>query len=262
MLSSKQSQVISVLRSLFLTIFERVEKTTFVTQRSALGGNDFVDWSSLNRVFNPFASNFNAFLPSSFSIESSAGMSVKVDIWPANISGMTPPFVFQTSSEGIPTNFDRGDYILFTGFIPGKFPALGNSNPITITFDRPVKAAGTQLAVDDLANFNISLAAFDDKGNSLGLFSVAGTASKTLDRSPQFVGVKSETPKIKKLVYSYSNFTTEACNSSSSQRAFGINYLSIDNASIAYSSRIFSLLNAGLAGMRAKFLNKDRLNKE
>ena len=70
--------------------------------------------------------------------------------------------MFQTTPEpGIATNFDSGDFILFSGLIPGPPPAVGNPGPITLTFAEPVFGAGTQLAVDDIFSFTGTVSAFD-----------------------------------------------------------------------------------------------------
>lgn len=208
-----------------------VKALTFVTDRTALRGNDQVDWSSLGET-NPFN-----FLPNSFSAKSERGLGLSVDIPKLNLPGLTPPFVFQTlPSPGIPTNFAKGDFLLFTGLIPGSFPAPGNSGPITITFDKPVKAAGTQIAVDDTPEFTGFISAFDNANNLLGTFSAPGTSSLALDNSALFLGVLSDTANISRLV-----FSTSVPN-----RALAINTLSI--AAVPESSFTFGLLAFGALG--------------
>ncbi len=100
--------------------------TLFVSQRSALESNDQIDWFSLGKVLNPRSPNPADFLPNSFSATSERNLGLNVEI--PQVDGLTPPFVFQTlpESEGVPTNFANGDYLLFTGFLPGIFPAPGN----------------------------------------------------------------------------------------------------------------------------------------
>ena len=173
---------------------------TFVSDRAALGASDRLDWSSLGPVQPPFK-----ILPNSFSVTSEGGLGISVNIPQATTPGVTPPLVFQTlPSPGIPTNFAKGDFILLTGLRPGPPPALGNPGPLTITFDRPVAAAGTQLAVDDALLFTASIAAFDSANNLLGSFSRPGTSSLALDNSAQFFGVRSDVANISRLVYSSS----------------------------------------------------------
>ncbi|MGF1487855.1 MAG: hypothetical protein ACFBSE_12260 [Prochloraceae cyanobacterium] len=206
------------------------EEVIFVTERNLFTSNDLVNWSSLERIFDPLSPQVSDFLPYSFSTTSVAGLGINVDIAPPTNPDITPPFVFETTSLGVSTNFALGDYILFTGFVPGQFPANGNSNPMTIAFERPVQGAGTQIAVDDLSNFNILVSAFDNENNLLGSFSIPGTASETINNSAQFVGIYSDEPNISKLVYSYS--VDGHLNNSNANRAFGINSLSIYDPSL------------------------------
>ncbi len=216
---------------------ELCEELRLVTHRAALKANDLLDWSSLGKVFDPWVSDPTVFLPNPIEAQSLKGLGITVEIPPSPISEITPPFVFQTSSEGIPTNFAEDDYILFSGFIPGGFPAIGNPGPLSIIFDRPVKAAGTQLAVDDTFNFTIFVEAFDSEDDSLGLFAVPGTASAEVDNSAQFVGLVSEEANIKKLVYGYSTTPFPEFNPSLEQRAFGINQLSIFAPDLLWESQ-------------------------
>ncbi|MFN6463835.1 MAG: hypothetical protein RMZ41_018760 [Nostoc sp. DedVER02] len=197
-----------------------VKAVTLVTSRADFASNDGIDWSSLGKVFNPFAPNPSTFLPNSFSAVSESGLGLNVTVPQVNDPSITPPFVFQTSfiPKGIPTNFADGDYLLFTGFNPRSgFPAVGNPGPLTISFDRPVFGAGTQIAVDDIPEFNVFVSAFDSGNNLLGSFSVPGTSSVTLDNSALFLGINSETANISRLVFS----------TSESNRAFAINRVSI-----------------------------------
>ncbi len=156
------------------------------------------------------------------------------------VDGLTPPFVFQTLTEpqGVPTNFANGDYLLFTGFLPGTFPAPGNPGPLSITFDEPIKAAGSQIAVDDSPSFTAFVSAFDKDNNLLGTFSTLGTSSLALDNSAIFLGIQSDKADISRLVF----------RTSEPDRAFAINTLSI--ASVPESSSILGLLGVlGIALM-------------
>ena len=197
---------------------------SFFTERSTFNRNDQVDWSSLGTVLTP-PPDPSDFLSFSFSATSQQGLRLNVDIpFPPPNSGITPPFVFQTlpPPAGIPTNFAAGDFLLFTGFQPGFFPAPGNPGPLTITFERPVFGAGTQIAVDDTPLFTGFISAFDKDGHLLGEFSAEGTSSLALDNSALFLGVRSDIPNISKLVLS----------TSVSNRAVGINGLSLERADV------------------------------
>lgn len=215
-----------------------IHATTLVTNRSDLGGNDLLDWSSLGKVINPFNPNPSAFLPNSFSTTSQEGRGLEVEIQPALSPAITPPFVFKTAvpPQGIPTNFANGEFLLFTGFNPSTFPAIGNSGPLSITFDSPVFGAGVQIGVDDEPSFTAFVSAFDSTGTLLGAFQVPGTSSLTLDNSAVFLGVSSDTPNISKLVYS----------TSASDRAFAINTVSI--AAVPEFTSTLGLLTFGALG--------------
>ncbi|MEH1999225.1 MAG: hypothetical protein V7L00_10830 [Nostoc sp.] len=207
-----------------------VKAATFlVTERADLGGNDQLDWGSLGKVFNPSAPNFSAFLPNSFLATSPGGLGLDINIAPTNNPQITPPFIFQTlPSPGIRTNFAKGDFVLFGGIDPAGFIPLpagtadpgtkGNGGPLTISFAQPVFGAGTQIAVD-ISNLKVEtfLTAFDNVNNLLGSFSVLSTSSLALDNSAVFLGIRSDTPNISRLVFS----------SSAPQYGLAINQVSI-----------------------------------
>ncbi|MEA5622612.1 hypothetical protein [Nostoc sp. UHCC 0251] len=191
--------------------------TFFINERDALGGNDEVDWGSLGKVFNPSAPDFSVFLPNSFSVTSQGGLGLDVNIAPTNNPQITPPFIFKTlPPPGIRTNFAQGDFILFGGINPTGFQPLppgapdprtqGNGGPFSISFAQPVFGAGTQIAVD-ISSLEVEtfINAFDSSNNLLGSFSVLSTSSLALDNSAVFLGVRSDTPNISRLVFSSSN---------------------------------------------------------
>ncbi|ODH01930.1 hypothetical protein A4S05_26280 [Nostoc sp. KVJ20] len=222
--------------------------TFLVNERTDLAGNDEVDWLSLGKVFNPVSPDFSAFLPNSFSTISQDGLGLDINIAPTNNPQVTPPFVFQTlPPPGIRTNFAQGDFILFggidpTGFIP--LPpgtpdpgTLGNGGPFSISFDQPVFGAGTQIAVD-VSNLEVEtfIDAFDNVNNLLGSFSVLSTSSLALDNSAVFLGIRSDTPNISRLVFS----------SSAPQYGLAINKLSI--IAIPEPTYTLAILAFGVSG--------------
>ncbi|WP_044204208.1 PEP-CTERM sorting domain-containing protein [Coleofasciculus chthonoplastes] len=223
-----------VLTTILTTLPTPVQAITLVTQRTALNGNDSVEWSSLGKVFPA------AVLPSSFDATSEVGLGLKVQI-PPPTPGITPPLVFQTlpPPHGIPTNFAPGDFILFTGLNPAIFPSPGNPGSLTITFDTPVKGAGTQIAVDDTFSFTAFVTAFDANDTLLGSFSVPGTSSIELDNSAAFLGILSDKPNIKRVVYS----------TSESDRAFAINTLSLNTVPVPEPSSLAALALLGLGAL-------------
>lgn len=179
---------------------------TLITQRSALGATDQVNWESQGKVFNPFAPpppNPNDFVGNNFSITSQKGLGLSVSI-PVVPRPISPPFVLKVGfpPTGVPANFAIGDYLLFGGFNGAAgFPAPGNSGPITINFAQPVWGAGTQIAVDDTPTFNAFLDVYDPIGTLLQTFTIAGISSTAPDNSAKFLGVLSDHPNISKLVY-------------------------------------------------------------
>jgi hypothetical protein len=230
--SPKTSAAVPAIATLLILLAPPVQAAnlTFVSDRATLGGTDRLDWSVLGPVQPPFK-----VLPNSFSVTSEQGLGINVSIPRAATPGVTPPLLFQTlPSPGIATNFASGDFVLLTGLRPGPPPAVGNPGPLTISFDRPVAAAGTQIAVDDVLLFTASIAAFDSANNLLGSFSTPGTSSLALDNSAQFLGVRSDVANISRLVYS----------SSEGDRAFGINALSIAEA-VPEPSNIAATIVAG-----------------
>ena len=191
---------------------------SLVQDRDLLQSNDQIEWLSLGKVLNPFDPNPDDFLPNSFSISSANGLGVNVEIPPIGGGGdITPPFVFQNTTD-TSTNFALNDYLLFTGFSPTVVPT-GNPNPLTLVFDESVQAAGTQIAASgsEFIDYEVFISAFDDANDLLSTFSLPGISSGARDDSAVFLGVRSDTANIKRLVLS----------TSSPQRGFGINTVSI-----------------------------------
>lgn len=189
---------------------------TFVSDRTDLQGADSLDWASLGKVFTGIPDP-SVFLGNSFTATTESGLGLTVEIPPASNPAILPPFVFQTVEGGIETNFADGDFVLFTGLLPAPPPAPGNPGPITLTFDQPVAAVGSQLAVDDIFDFTGFISAFDTDGNLLDTFSTPGTSSLELDNSAAFLGVASDEANIASVVFS----------SLVSNSAIGINALSL-----------------------------------
>lgn len=212
---------------------------TLVTDRAALGETDRLDWASLGPIVSP--APFKV-LPNNLSTTSLQGLGVNVSI-PIAVAPITPPLLFQTaSSPGIPTNFATGDFILFTGLIPGPPPAIGNPGPLTITFNTPVSAVGTQIAADDATTpYTVNILAYDLSNTLLGNFTIGATSSVALDNSAQFLGVSSDVANISRIVYS----------TSETNRALGINALSIAQL-VPEPLTIFGTIIGGTAAWQMK----------
>ena len=195
---------------------------SLVTERSAIGAVETLRWDAVGRVFDPLAPNPADFLPFGFSVTTGRGLAVGVEVPlppPVAPPPISPPLVFQTLAPpaGIPTNFAPRDYVLFTGAQLGTFPAPGNPGPLSIRFDSPVSAVGTQVAVDDVLVYQLTLDVYDAVDNLLDSFTIAGTSSTILDDSAAFFGAAADSPIIARIDYS----------SSEPLRAFGINDLSL-----------------------------------
>lgn len=220
-----------------------VEAVTLVTQRNDLIANDQLDWSSLGfgtPVEFPSGLAVNL-LPNFFQTTSAKGLGLSVDIPVIPNPRFTPPFVFEVSPI-VPINFSNGDDILFTGFIPGGFPAEGNPGPLTITFETPVRGVGTQIAVDDVLNFTLFISAFDAENNLLGSFSAPGVSKTVIDNSATFLGVSSESANISRIILS----------SSEPNRAFGINVVSINRMGIPEPGNLVALSLFGIGVLASK----------
>ena len=212
---------------------------SLITNRAEIASNDQLDWASLGPIVPP--QPFKV-LPPSFTATSAEGLQVNVNVPPASNPAITPPLVFQTTATGIPTNFAAGDYVLFTGLLPTQFPAPGNPGPLTLSFDTPIVSVGTQIAVDDTSQFTAFISAFDSGNNLLGTFSAMGSSSLDLDNSALFLGVLSDTANISRIEFS----------TSVSDRAIGINRLSLQTTAVPEQSSVAALILTGLGLCAAK----------
>jgi hypothetical protein len=196
----------------------------FINQRASIGSNDTIDWSSLGTV-KPFNN-----VPNLFFGNSENGRGFKVSI--PSFFGSPRPIVFETLSQpGIETNFSSGDYVLFTGLTDKPFPPGTNTSLITIKFDQPVQAAGTQLALGGTTKpYQAIVSAFDHEDNLLGTFSTEAISSQALDNSAVFLGAMSDTANISRLVF----------RTSETNVPFGIN--SVNFKSIPEPSSVLGLL--------------------
>lgn len=163
---------------------------TFVSQRTSLGGNDFVDWGTLGAavqtVSNPFAIVSNLGLSMNVSMPQTGYSFRRVDQW----SG-TDPF---TGWDG---NFAVGDKALSTGY---DYPSVYHHGPVTLVFASPVSGAGAQIQANEPGTFVATIEAYDAGNSSLGSFQANGISNNHHDNSAIFMGVRSDAANVAKLV--------------------------------------------------------------
>lgn len=155
---------------------------TFATSRTALDGDNSINWQVVGPAFSS--------APNPFSVTSSSGLTLTV----SKASGEFLRADQTSASDGpFSANFAPGDALIFTGRdAPGS---------VTIDFSSPVFAAGTQLESAGNGPFNAIIEALDNDGNSLGGFSVSGIAEYggPGDNTAPFVGVLSDQANIASL---------------------------------------------------------------
>lgn len=154
---------------------------SLVTNRAALGANDYIDWSSFGpngtSVTNPSLINSNL------------GNSATVS------QGNPSNLIVRQQSVDWFGNFAPNDFVLYTN-------AFASS--LTISFANPVFGAGAQIQWNSniYPNFTANLTAFDSNNNSLGTFNLAGVSNNNADNSAIFIGVQDTTASIAKLTFS------------------------------------------------------------
>jgi hypothetical protein len=202
----------------------------FVSSRSALGGNDYVDWGTLGPNGTPVSNPFN--------ITSNLGDTLTVSMV------ATGNFERRDQSLGWNGNFAPGDALLWTN------TSNNSNNPISVfNFDVGVAAVGTQIQANFFGGFVARIEAFDAGNNSLGFFTVNGLSTWAGDNSAIFLGVRSTTTPIARIAFSLDS-------ASSNLADFAINRLDFDSnltvipepATLA----VFGLMAAGVFGVRRR----------
>jgi hypothetical protein len=150
-----------------------------VTERSALGGNDFIDWALLAP---PVTS-----ISSPFVLPSNSG-----DIT-AEVSNPTGNFETQLQTVTWNGNFALFDALLFTG--------AASPGPIVISFEEPVVGAGAQIQSFFLGAFTARIDVFDIGDSLIGSFSLLGDSNTGGDNSAVFLGVLDTMPSITRIEY-------------------------------------------------------------
>ena len=143
--------------------------------------------AAVQTVDNPFDIVSNLGLSMNVSMTQAGYRFRRVDQW----SG-TGPF---TGWDG---NFAVGDKALWTGYDPS--PLAYHNGPMTIVFASPILGAGAQIQANEPWTFVATIEAYDQANNSLGSFQANGNYNTNRDNSAIFIGVKSDSANIAKLV--------------------------------------------------------------
>jgi hypothetical protein len=193
---------------------------TFVTDRSALGADDSVDWSSLGADYTS--------VPAPFSVTSANGLDVTVNI-PDNLVER------RTQGSGWAGNFATGDALLWTKGGPG---------PLSLAFYSPVSGVGTQIQSNASGSFTAIIEAFNSSNISLGSFSLNGNGSSNGDNSAIFIGLLNTSNNIAKVTFNISG---------SSLPDFAINQLSLKTSTpIPTPALLPGLIGMGAAAYRKR----------
>jgi hypothetical protein len=149
-----------------------------VTSRAALGGNDFVNW-------NGFGASPTV-IPNPSNIGSNTGI--------INITVSIPSGQFRRLDQGNGWNgnFASGDHLLYTNDNPG---------PMVILFDTPVNGAGAQIQAETFGSFTATINVYDASNTLIGSFNLAGNSTNAGNNSAIFLGVKDNSPTIKRIEY-------------------------------------------------------------
>jgi hypothetical protein len=191
---------------------------TFVTDRSALGADDSVDWSSLGAD--------KTSVPTPLSVTSANGLDVTVNI---------PGSIVERRTQGASWagNFAMGDALLWTKSNPG---------PLSFAFYNPVSGVGTQIQHNAHSFFTATIEAFNSSNISLGSFSLNGNGSRSGDNSAIFIGLLNTSNDIAKVTFNVSG---------SRFSDFAINQLSLKTSTpIPTPALLPGLIGMGVAAYR------------
>jgi hypothetical protein len=199
-----------------------------VTSRTALNGNDTIDWGQFGSTFTnvPNPSNFTT----------TGGLSGTVS------KLQSGEFQRRDQGNGWGGNFTNGDRLLWTQDF--------NSSPnnIKLTFPHGISAGGAQIQADFFGAFTAQIQAFDTHGNPLGSFTENGTSNSNGDGSAIFIGVRDTTTPIGSIALSLTNAAFDPAD-------FAINQFSLDSrvtsGGVPEPSTL-ALLGLGLGGLAVR----------
>jgi hypothetical protein len=179
-----------------------------VTSRSALAGNDLLNWSQLAIAGAP--------LPSPVTVTTNGGLV-------ATLSNAGLMYYETEGTGGAPWNgnFAPAAPLIFTG-------QYGPAAPFVITFATPVSAVGAQMnynSTNPPSNplpFNISMSLYNSAGQLLAAYTAQGEQYAKPNNSAVFIGAVDSQAEISQVVF----FTTTT--EDPYPGSFAINNVSID----------------------------------
>jgi MYXO-CTERM domain-containing protein len=192
-----------------------------VTSRAGLGGNDTIDWGQLGAT--------GATVPSPSNALSVGGLTFQVSQPGGN-------FERRDQGNGWNGNFAPGDHILWTENFN-----TGGGGPMTLR-GPGVSAIGTQIMADFFGAFVARISAFDSGGNSLGSFTEAGNSSSAANNSAIFIGVRSDSTPIARILLSLDSAV-------SSPNDFAINTVSLDSRQVAATPEPPTIIGGALGAL-------------
>jgi hypothetical protein len=151
----------------------------FVTTRANLGGNAWVDWSSVAPAYTS--------VPNPFSVNITSVQKVTVSKAGSPFSRTEQGTYSDAPFAG---NFAANDALIATG-------NYGDST-VMIKFTSPVMGAGVQIESYSDGPYKATIEAFDKYGNCLGSFGTSGLANYGYgaDNTAPFIGILSDSANI------------------------------------------------------------------
>jgi hypothetical protein len=157
----------------------------FVGSRAALGGDDFIDWSTLGPN--------GTLLSNPFNVNTNGGMNVTVNKMPGGNFRRLDQFPGGTWVG----DFSPGDHLLYNNMFVD-----GIGGPVSIVFGSLVSGAGANYQPNSFGPFTVRISAFDALDNLLGSFDVAGNSGFQADGSAVFLGITSSFADIRRIEFS------------------------------------------------------------
>jgi len=188
-----------------------------ITSRSALNGNDLIDWSQFPESDN----DTHIWLSNPFQAMSNSGLAVTVDQFDADHNQETAASHFFRFTQGTGNatysgNFAPGDAVLDNGD-----EYTFRAGPVTLGFDQGMAGVGAQIQSGNPDAFTAALAVYDQQGNLLASYTEDGDSTRGDDGGAIFLGVVDPADRIYKVTYSLTAASANNLNS------FAINEVSL-----------------------------------